>query len=241
MKKKEFLDRTALLITGCMVPNSNTPKLVLRNQNERKEQYLESIKYYIIHSKVKKIIYCDNSNAKPELELMILAKKNNVCLEWISFKGDVEKTVQYGKGYGESEIVNYAFEHSQLIKKCSYFVKITGRLIVKNLNLLIETSNAEIRFYPNRTEDRRLYINTRIYMMPIDVYRNYFRMSGSYVNDNENIYLEHAFGKCIMNGAIKYKKFWFVPWVEGVSGSTGRIYKPSAISYLKDMIKLWIY
>lgn len=241
MNEKDFLNKTAILITGCISPNHDTPKLVLSDKEERKKQYFASIEYYILNSMVKNIIYCDNSEIAPEMELISLAKKNGVNLEWLSFKGNVQKTVQYGKGYGECEIVSYALEHSELIKKCSYFVKITGRLIIKNLNVLLKLTDGGIQFWPNKTEDNRLYINTRIYMMPIGLYHSCFEDAGSYVNDNQNIYLEHAFGICIKKRNVHYKKFMIVPWVEGISGSTGRIYQPSISGYLKDLIKLWMY
>ena len=232
---------TVLLITGCISPNSQTPKLVLTNSDMRRQQYIDSIKYYIEYANVDNIVYCDNSGAYAEQELNELAEKRGKRFEWISFYGDTSKTVQFGKGFGECEIVNYALQHSDLIKQCEYLVKVTGRLVIKNLNVLLRLSKKGIYFCPNTTEDNRLYINTRIYMMPIKAYNLYFQKAVDYVDDINNVYLEHAFGICVENSRIPFKKFVFAPWVEGISGSTGREYKPSVISYLKDDIKLKIY
>lgn len=230
-----------LLITGCISPNSQIPQLVLKNSDMRRKQYIDSIKYYIRYAKINNIIYCDNSGACPEQELKELANKYGKSFEWLSFYGDIAKTVRYGKGFGECEIVNYALQNSQLIEQCKYLVKVTGRLIIKNLNILLALNRRKIYFCPNKTEDDRLYINTRIYMMPIKSYDLYFQKAMNYVDDINNVYLEHAFGICIKNNNVPFKKFIFMPWVEGVSGSTGREYKPSIISYLKDDLKLRLY
>lgn len=232
---------TVLLITGCISPNSQTPQLVLKDSDIRRQQYIDSIKYYIKYGHVKNIVYCDNSGAETEQGLSELAEKRGKRFEWISFYGDTGKTVQFGKGFGECEIVNYALLYSDLIKQCEYLVKVTGRLIVKNLNILLKLSKKGICFCPNRTEDSRFYINTRIYMMPIEAYNLYFQKAADYIDDTNNVYLEHAFGICVEKNEVRFKKFLFAPWVEGISGSTGRIYKPSVISYLKDDIKLRFY
>lgn len=240
-KIEEDKRHTVLLITGCISPDSKTPQLVLTNSLMRRQQYIDSIKYYIEHANVDNIVYCDNSGANDEQELSELAKKRGKRFEWISFYGDTKKTVQFGKGFGECEIVNYALRYSNLIKHCEYLVKVTGRLVIKNLNILLKLSKRGICFCPNKTEDNRLYINTRIYMMPIETYYSYFQKAVDYVDDTNNVYLEHAFGICVENNRVPFKKFAFAPWVEGISGSTGREYKPSVMSYLKDDIKLRIY
>ena len=78
-------------------------------------------------------------------------------------------------------------------------------------------------------------------MMPIKLYKKYFLNLENMVNDSDNIYLEHAFAMCIREANLKYKKLYIAPWIEGVSGSTGRLYKPSLHSYMRECVKLWLY
>lgn len=234
--------KIVILITGCISPSSNIYMLAIKDSNERRRQYIDSIYYYIEKSKVRKIVYCDNSNAKPDEKLFEDAKKHGKELEWISFQGDEEKTISKGKGYGEAEIVKYAMEHSVLLRNSEYFIKITGRLKVRNLNFFVRTAKiSNIYFCPVRTLTNQLYINTRIYMMPISVYKKYFWNSGDYVFDAEDIYLEHAFGKCIISGNVNYKKFPYLPRIDGISGSTGRNYSSNIRLYIKECLKLWLY
>lgn len=230
-----------LLITGCITPNNNVYKVSLKDSKERFLQYIDSIKYYLSYSKIRRIVYCDNSGAAPVNELFDLAEKNEKQFEWLSFVGNSELTVKFGKGYGESEIVNYAIEHSKLISITDFMVKVTGRLIVKNVDCLFTFSNRKLTLWPIKILDADLYINTRIYMMPVQLYKDYFWKVGTYVNDVGGVYLEHAFGYCIRDAKLQYNKFIIPPWIEGISGSTGIRYNPTCLTYLKDCIKLWMY
>ena len=231
-----------LLITGCITPYKDVHMLVLTDSIERRKQYIDSIKFYITHSKIKRIIYCDNSAAKSEEELFDLADSKGKKFEWISFSGESERILKQGKGYGETEIIRYALEHSELITEDDYLIKVTGRLIVKNINFLLKMSNRKsILVAPNRIRDGRFYVNTRLYMMPIKLYKKFFLNLENMVNDSDNIYLEHAFAMCIREANLKYKKLYIAPWIEGVSGSTGRLYKPSLHSYMRECVKLWLY
>lgn len=230
-----------LLITGCISPNKNIYRLELKNEEERLIQYLQSIKYYIEKTKFRKIIFCDNSGHEPNKEIIGLAKKCEKEFEWLYFKGNTEKVIRQGKGYGEAEIVKYVLEHSKIISEQDYLIKVTGRLLVKNIELLKRMSNKEIRIWPIKVDESKFYINTRIYMIPIKVYRKYMIDIENMVDDYNGIYFEHAFGICLKNSGIKYKKFKIAPWIEGMSASTGNIYKPTVYSYLKDCGKLWMY
>ena len=234
-------DEKVLVVTGCISPNPRTPQLKLKDDIFRKKQYIESLRFYIENAKIDNIVYCDNSGASVDSELASLAERRGKRFEWISFYGDTDKTIAYGKGYGECEIMKYVLIHSELVKRSNYLIKVTGRLIVRNINLLMRLSGKNVCFCPNKTEDHRLYINTRIYMMPIETFKRDFQGAINYINDNNKIYLEHAFGICVVNNSVSFKKFMIAPWIEGISGSTGREYKPTFWAFIKDNIKLRMY
>lgn len=60
----------------------------------------------------------------------------------MKFKGDDQEVVKYNnKGIGEDEIMDYVCTHSQLYAEADSFVKITGRLLLININELM--ANAE--------------------------------------------------------------------------------------------------
>lgn len=234
-------NKCILIITGCISPNSDVPVLKLTDSDERRKQYIQSIKYYIESSPFENIVFCDNSNAEVEDILFALAKKNNKQFEWLSFNGDQEKVVQYGKGYGEGEIMDYVLNHSVLIEDAEILVKTTGRLMVKNCGFILRFANPCVaHFMPVRVSDRRPYIDTRIYMMPKECYQRYFRWVHIDVDDRNGTYLEHTFGAAVREHKIPYKRFLVAPNIWGMSGSVGTIYRPNLLKQLKHTIKMYL-
>ena len=234
-------DNYILLITGCASPNPNVPHLKVKERAEREKQYYESIKYYITSTPIKNIIYCDNSLAQKSYEIARLAKKNNKEFEWLAFEGNQKKVIEQGKGYGEGEIIYYAITHSRIIKEDSYLIKVTGRLIVKNLSFILKFTNPrQIYFHPIKTVDGRIYINTRLYMMPVVIYRSYFVDAYKQVDDRNLFFLEHAFGSAVKDNSIKFNCFITAPIYEGISGSKGNVYQYNLQEHLKDTVKMYL-
>lgn len=232
---KKF-NNIVLLITGCVTPSADMPFLVLKDPIERRKQYIDSIKFYINYTPIIKIVFCDNSNAESEPELEVLAKVNNKEFEWLSFMGNQKESEIKGKGYGEGEIIDYAIEHSRFIKKESYLVKITGRLIVKNLSLLLNhISLKKGYFFPIY----KGFVDTRIYMMPKKIYSEFFINLYLHVDDVKGRYLECVFAECIKKEKIKYKRFIVAPIVGGISGTSGTIHKEDFRIWIYDTIRMY--
>lgn len=117
------------------------------------------------------------------------------------------------------------------MKNEDYFIKITGRLIVKNINKIFLTLNKNINYF--NTDDilglisKR--IDTRFYFVKISDYKEYLMKSYMNVYDDKGYYLEHVFYNVLKEKNIKHRCFYIYPKFEGVSGSTGKIYNSSNI------------
>lgn len=220
-----------LLITGCINPDNETPFLKIRDSSTRRKQYMESIRFYIEESHAKKIVFCDNSNQKADNNLEQIVKKNNKEFEWLSFCGNIEKAVEKGKGYGEGEIIDYALNHSRLLEESDYFVKVTGRILVKNINILLAAMNKRRTYFQCNSDNN---VDTRLYGMPKHSYRDYFRDVYKTVDDTNGYYLEHAFAKVIHDYSVNIQHFVVCPNISGISGSTGEHYDLS----LKQRVKI---
>ena len=122
-----------LLLTGCINPNGMS-YTALSNTEERKAQYIEAINYYISYTRYP-IVFVENSGTDISLLFTDAIKSNR--MEYLFFSGNKNK--ERGKGYGECEILQYALEHSVLINtsKSKRIAKITGRLIIRNINSII--------------------------------------------------------------------------------------------------------
>ena len=142
-------DEITLLITGCISPVKGQLWLCIGDESIRLRQYVESIKFYIDSSDLKKIVFCENSgfvyNECDSLKKYALQKGKE--LEWLSFKGNESSVRKYGKGAGEDEIYLYAFENSKLLKSSLSFVKVTGRLIVTNINEIVCSVKKNVNYF----------------------------------------------------------------------------------------------
>lgn len=200
--------------------------LILKDEKERLRQYEESIQFYLESQAFERIVFCENSNYGTEKlsYLTKAARENDVKLELLSFQGNTEKTCIHGKGYGEGEIINYVFSHSELAGTENYFIKLTGRLKVENVKNIVSYINKERTYFniPNRT--RRDIYDTRIYGMPINQFKEYFLNAYEQVMDDQGIFLEMVYTQILQRKGIKVFNFPRYPRIIGMSGSNELVY-----------------
>lgn len=214
------------IITGTIRPALQMSQLVLRNEEERLKQYEESIRCTLCSRAFARVVFCENSHYGTERlsNLTAVAEENGVELELLSFQGNEEKACLHGKGYGEGEIMEYAFSHSKLIETEDYFVKITGRLRVNNIKDIVNRMNRQRTYFniPNRTL-RNIY-DTRMYGMSVSQFKECFLHSYEQVMDEQGIFLETVYTKILQEHNIKVHNFPRYPRIVGVSGSGGAVY-----------------
>ncbi len=236
-KAKTNISEYCLLITGCISPSPHVKNLTIQNAEERYRQYIDALIFYISETKIKNIVYCDNSNYLENKEIMQIARQYNKNFEWLSFQGDFKLVNKYGKGYGEGEIIEYALFNSKIIKTCSILVKVTGRLKVINIDRIIRHSNNNNYFFYITKRYCQKFVDTRFYIINKNDYINYFIKQYKNVRDSENIFIEHVFAKVIIKERLKYKHFIIEPNILGISGTNGKKYKSSK---LKIFIKTFL-
>lgn len=213
-----------LLITGCVRPVEGQAYLALKDTAERLRQYRESLVYYFQKSQFKRVIFCENSGYPLDWkELEHLAGETGKEFEALTFIGDSEATRIRGKGYGEGEIVAHALEHSRWAGDIRSFVKVTGRLIVSNLED-IRTRLDSSRFYINRLLIRNdpNVLDTRLYAIPVEMYKRFFQ--DLHKNVTVECTLEHSFMECVRKEKIKYRCFPRYPEFRGICGGDGMVY-----------------
>jgi hypothetical protein len=155
-------------------------------------------------------------------------------IELLSFQGNNELVANYGKGYGEGEIMQFVMSSSSLITRVDSFLKVTGRLKLVNAGKLLRDCNHwENYFMPisllrprfmvpkaaRSCVDTRVYYSTRIFFA--DVLLNAYKE----VRDNNTFFLEHAYHKAIANSSVSVRCFSIPPEITGMSGSNGWVFK----------------
>lgn len=215
-----------LIITGCIKPHTKVKQVCLIDSKEREREYIESIEYFIKRTDIQKIVYCDNSGYDLDCSKLIeIAKTSHKQFEYIQFEGNLKKTIERGKGYGEGEMMEYAISHSKILNSNDFIFKITGRLIVKNFNEIIDKINqSKVYLLPHSFKVSNDEIDTRFYAMPIHIYNKFFRQLYYDVDDINQHYIEHCFYDCITNNNIESYIFPRYPYIIGRSGSTGKNY-----------------
>lgn len=215
--------RGVCVVTGTIRPSAQMTQLVVNDAEERLEQYIQGIQALIESDAFSKIVFAENSNegcARLQM-LQPIANAHQTELECFSFQGNTEQSNLHGKGYGEGEIMEYVFRHSCLLKNEDFFVKITGRLQVDNIAVIMSHLKTTRTYFniPNRT--RRDIYDTRLYAMPISSFKKYFLEQYEKVQDSQGIYLEHVYTEILKKTKIKIYNFPAYPRVRGISGSAG--------------------
>ena len=202
----------------------------LNNNKEREKQYVDAIRFYLIQTKLN-ILFVENSNS--DISSLFDNEIKDGRLECITFEGNQNKA--RGKGYGECEIIKYALENSSLIhrSKNTRIVKITGRLIVRNLKTLI---NTHALLLPNKSiicaiNSNLSFPDSRCIMAPIDFYKVFLKRMDN-IDDSIGYFFEHALLDTIKNEkSFSFYPFLIQPDIEGISGSTGVIYERCSHSF----------
>ena len=211
-----------LLLTGCINPDGMA-FTALSDINERKSQYINAIRYYLSNTDFQ-IVFAENSNT--DISPMFQGPITSGRMECLIFNGNQDK--ERGKGYGECEIIEYALKHSKLIASShdQSIAKITGRLIVVNITRIVKWHHL---LFPKRSvfcaiNSDLSFPDSRLIIAPISFYQ-LFLHSKENINDSKGYYFEYALrDTLIKEKAYPYSPFFIMPHIEGMSGSTGKLY-----------------
>lgn len=221
-----------ILLTACVNPGG-MPFTVVSDATQRLNQYLLALQFYLQNTSCP-IVFVDNSNMDktPFLEY---ESQYGSRLEILSFDGNKVKT--QGKGLGEMEIIEYALIHSKfnLLLDKHRIVKITGRLIVRNINSLLKCDKWHLYPYKSivcHVNSDLTFADSRIFIS-LGSFMNLLVKQKKYLNDTKGIYFEHLLCQQIK----QQKTFTFFPFItephfEGISGSTGIKYEKPNTSLL---------
>ena len=195
----------------------------ITDNNVRLAQYKNAIDFYLSNTQYP-IVFAENSGTK--LNYLFRDSISSNRLECLSFNGNQSK--ERGKGYGECEIIQYALSNSILINSNTncYIIKITGRLIVKNINSIIRIHrillplgniicaiNSDLSF-----PDSRIIMATKSFFQT-------FLKTKNIVNDSKGYFFEHALLDTLKEEkGYKFSPFFIKPEIEGISGTTGEKY-----------------
>lgn len=211
-----------ILLTACVDPKGMSYTYLVDN-NIRKRQYIAALTFYLQETSFP-IIFCENTlcDFSDLFEDHIKVGR----LEYITFDGNnFDKS--RGKGYGEMEILEYAFNNSCLLKNANRVVKITGRLRCMNINSLIKMNMLVVcsAIQTNYISGKSKMMDSKIVIAPSYFFKNELISRKNMLNDSAGIYFEHMLFLSICNQMnCLFFPFVIIPEIEGQSGSTGNMY-----------------
>jgi hypothetical protein len=155
-KKHSSLDNICIILTSTIYVNPKKNHLCNTDPNNRLEIYLKSVKQWLEKTNFK-IVLVENSGYKyPELKEYAETYKDR--FEMILFKEDEIKDEVYddigaqavrlpndylytSKGTSEMFAIYYAYQESFLAKTCDFFIKITCRYFIPQLEEFLTGKN----------------------------------------------------------------------------------------------------
>lgn len=221
-----------LILTATINPPVNCPALLRSDPAVRLNDYCEALKYYLsLSSKsINRIIFVENSDSNLET-LMNIEKhtKHNKLVEFIPFLGGNNFPPKYGKGYGEMLMLNYALDNSKIISGNELFWKATGRLILLNIESLIQNAPKSYDIYCDLHDSFRaigleFFFDPRFYSFTMKGYNKYLRLEADKLR---YAHIEHLFYHIIKNGVHTGEiapRFRDQPFISGYNGATNKYY-----------------
>ena len=207
-----------LLLTASINP-TNTPDVAIPDNKERESHYLFALQYY--SSLGYPIVFIDSSNiiSKPIQQIGKTIKD----FEYHSFKTLFSNL---GKGHGEKEILDYAFENSSILKEAERVIKITGRYRINNLPKIIHKvghSNATVHVNFGLNCSRT---DSRMIIFKPNFYSSYLKPTlEKYLDEPSKLYFESVLARSVhllmAEGGI-YEPWPEYPLYSGVNGANGK-------------------
>ena len=180
------------------------------------------------------LVFCENSNYDSEKIKSI----SNPNFEYLRYEED-EDLSQKGKGWGEYLIMKYAHEHSQIIKKTSFVIKITGRLYIRNFRKILASAEQQDFDVMAPLENNLKWTDSRMIIYYRGFFDRYFTPYASQINDSSGLPFERALAFAIHALLADNKKWEMPPCYPKYQGYSGTHNKRYTLFYKWSVLK-WI-
>lgn len=235
------MDIIPILLTSSVTIHDT--RVALKNPDERISHTVNSIEKWHAIAPDCPIVICDGSNF--DFREIIKRKNPAIQIECLNFSNDEEKVKEFGRGYGEGEIIKFAIENSNTIREYQSFAKCSAKLWVENFNdcrlhwnhQFLCQGVFENHFKINKPLELS-YIDTRFYLSSVQFYKENFLYAHHKIDKRTGIGLEEVFKNRILESHHERVLFTLYPIVLGVGGGTGKSYKTSYTRKIREKLKL---
>lgn len=215
-----ILNKRAIILTATIIPNSIYTTHV--NPEDRLNDYKTALKFYCAVFKNDDVFFIENSEYDLDNNKLFNNIKTELKFKVIRFPKSNE--FNRGKGYQEFEMLQQTIE--QIKNNYSFFIKITGRYIIKNIHQI--TKN----YYNGYYIDLRFKTKAaEVYLLGFDFesYKTNLLDAYKLVNDAQGKYIESVLYSNAITTNIKSKVHLFTPILSGITGSNSIILKRNEV------------
>ncbi len=226
----------------------NTPEVKRSNPEVRRLDYLRCLKSWLNRDIKADIVFCENSGASlSEFHVAAQAAGMSDSVRFVSFSGN-SGAEQFGKGYGEIDMLKHAFDTLPNLSRYRYIVKVSGRYVYRNpaeIVTSISDSTAEllcdIHHYLTYGDTRTVAFKPEIALRHLLPYQDE-------LNENQGVVIEHLMARCIHRTLLSGGKWAPLPCTPVCDGMSGSWDLPEVFSLkylvkqsIKRRVAAWIY
>lgn len=232
-------DFPPILLTSSVIAMDQS--VCLKSPDSRIFHTIEAIDKWLSIYPQGKYILCDGSGF--DFSNLIQNRFPGANIECLCFINSEQLVREYGKGYGEGEIILHALNHSKFLNESEWFVKCTAKLWVKNFSSCINNWNEKIlchAFFSNIYSFKKVnieYIDTRFYVVDKKFYLENLSHIHNHIDRDQGVGIEEKFLCTVSCLGLQKILFSVPPIVCGVGGGSGKYYKNSRIRQLKDLLR----
>lgn len=226
-----------------------TPEVARRDPKQREQDYLTAFRAWMSSQCNADFLFCENSNAdltrfSEEVEM----HKSEKSVTLLSFDGN-SGAEKKGKGYGELEMLRYAFDTIPQLSNYRYIVKVSGRYRVVNGAAVIEkigemSADLICDIHANLT-----YGDTRTVAFTPHVALTHLIPFREELDEVRGVIIEHLMARCLHRTLLAggaWAPLPCTPHCDGISGSWNRPQRDSRLSVrvkqdIKRKLAKWIY
>ena len=226
-----------LLLTATINPGFfHNVSTVIKDVDLRRSQYQAALEFYLKESRFTHFVFAENSDEMmDESSLNVLAESLGKHIEFLHCPEEDPDKRSLGKSFGEATLLRKAMEQSEFLKKADSFYKVTGRIIVRNINRCIQDKSENCFVSYNFQE----WVLTSFFKCRIEDFRNALDVAVSRLYFEQPYlgpHLEHAYYKLFEEAGTKVKAFPSFPDLDGQIGGAGTSYRKSRLGFFGRVV-----
>lgn len=230
-----------ILISSSITPHDTGVKL--SNPQQRLFHAIESIENWLRVAPDSHVVLCDGSgfDFRPVVEERFPWAK----IECLSFENNRNRIAEFGRGFGEGEIIRFALQRSKYLNQANAFAKCSSKLWVENYAECLAQFQGECLFsgvfnnaFSLTKKIEMVQVDTRFYIIDSAFYLRHFMEAHREIGKTPGFGLEDSFFSILQSLGQQRYLFSVPPVIRGVGGGTGTYYKESWHRIIKEKIRL---